>query len=76
MKVKSQKNIEKLANAEEKLKEISVENKLLETYLSSFIVDVSRKNQGIINTVSNTGFYDELRKEIFAFRTLLLNRMP
>ena len=76
MKVKSQKNIEKLANAEQKLKEISVENKLLETYLSSFIVDVSRKNQGIINTVSNTGFYDELRKEIFAFRTLLLNRMP
>ena len=61
---------------EEQLKEISVENKLLETYLSSFIVDVSRKNQGIINTVSNTGFYDELRKEIFAFRTLLLNRMP
>ena len=76
MKVKSQKNIEKLANAEQKLKEISVRNKLLETYLSSFIVDVSINNQGIVNTLSNTGFYEELRKEIFAFRTLLLNRMP
>ena len=76
MKVKSQKNIEKLTSAEKKLEEISGKNALLETYLNSFIVDVSINNQGIVNTVSNTGFYEELRKEIFAFRTLLLDRMP
>ena len=37
--------------AEEKLKELSGSNGLLEAYLSSFIVEATKDNHGMINTL-------------------------
>ena len=62
--------------AEEKLKELSGCNGLLEAYLSSFIVEATKDNHGMINTLSSKVFYQKLRNEVYSFRKLIDKFMP
>ena len=72
MKKVSAEQLKKRENSENELKRISSENKLLESYLANLIIDANILNSGILNKMTPKEFYSKLRREIFKFRSCII----
>jgi hypothetical protein len=68
----SAEQLEKRKISEEELKKISSDNKLLESYLASLIIDTNISNSGILNKMTPKEFYSKLRREVFKLRSNII----